>query len=577
MPLLTNQKSRLLGGGQRVTYLLRDEFTTDRAAGAVHGTAAEPGPGGNRTVTDTASRLSIAAGDLVLAGGKVFPAFGDPGLWYASEARAAGKIVGFQFAMVLDGRFHAGWDINATGAADISAFYINGPAFYLRPGTAVVLGALTYATDYQCAVVLKASGGDLFVRGGAYTNWTLLYSDAQYAITPVYPVVSNYDANARVRYVVRPETLWSLTPLLADAFAGAGPTWTNRLGTFGAAAGVGAFSALTDGVGLTTVAVSTPDVLHDAKVTRTAGNAGVVVRWADASNYIYAYLLNDGANKVTLRKVVAGTDSEVLAPTAITYAAGAVLCVIAAGTKFRVFYNNLNVGAEQTISDAGLQAATSVGLYSTDIGNTFDDATTRARGTAGEYNDLGRYFPGVILNYLFAVGDSKTADDAWLQWLAHTLDRRGAIKYNELLPRFGVPGYTAATLRAYVDTNLAAVTGTANVITLNLGANDVGALPAEAAWKADMIAMIGAFRAKWPQCHIYIARPWRRNYATECDTLATWIADIVAGYPSGVHLGMDERVWMENGDDGAAYTTDGIHYNAAAQPIAAAAWAAVIA
>jgi hypothetical protein len=30
-----------------MAYLLQDEFTTDRAAGAVNGTAAEPGPGGN--------------------------------------------------------------------------------------------------------------------------------------------------------------------------------------------------------------------------------------------------------------------------------------------------------------------------------------------------------------------------------------------------------------------------------------------------------------------------------------------------------------------------------------------------
>ena len=48
--------------------LLRDEFTTDVAAGSVNSTAAEPGPG-TRAVVDAASKISISSGALQVAQG----------------------------------------------------------------------------------------------------------------------------------------------------------------------------------------------------------------------------------------------------------------------------------------------------------------------------------------------------------------------------------------------------------------------------------------------------------------------------------------------------------------------------
>jgi hypothetical protein len=39
---------------------------------------------------------------------------------------------------------------------------------------------------------------------------------------------------------------------------------------------------------------------------------------------------------------------------------------------------------------------------------------------------------------------------------------------------------------------------------------------------------------------------------------------------------MDERVWLEGGDDGATMTTDGVHYSSAGQTACAAAWQTVL-
>lgn len=131
-------------------------------------------------------------------------------------------------------------------------------------------------------------------------------------------------------------------------------------------------------------------------------------------------------------------------------------------------------------------------------------------------------------------------------------------------------------MKTYVDANLSSVNGTARWVWLNFGANDVGSMPAEATWKANMTSIINSVRAKWPGVKVFITRPWRRNFATECNTLASWITDICALYASDVVVGDDERIWLENGDNGTTRTDDGIHPNAGAQSIEAAVKIAVM-
>jgi hypothetical protein len=70
-------------GAAGIGYLLKDDFSTNVAAGSVDGSASSPGPGGNRTVVDTDSLLSVATGALAINGGRgtpvmVIPVFGGP-------------------------------------------------------------------------------------------------------------------------------------------------------------------------------------------------------------------------------------------------------------------------------------------------------------------------------------------------------------------------------------------------------------------------------------------------------------------------------------------------------------------
>lgn len=166
-----------------------------------------------------------------------------------------------------------------------------------------------------------------------------------------------------------------------------------------------------------------------------------------------------------------------------------------------------------------------------------------------------------------AVGDSKTivSVNTWPASLTSTLNVNENARYAKI-GFAAASGRTVATAQDNIDAELAAITDTASKVFLNLGVNDAMAgLPAEAAWKADYLYILDALHTKWPGATVYLTRPWTRGEATDCNTLATWIADCQALRPTFSSLGDDERVWLEGGDDGVTMTTDGVHYSAAGQ------------
>jgi lysophospholipase L1-like esterase len=135
-----------------------------------------------------------------------------------------------------------------------------------------------------------------------------------------------------------------------------------------------------------------------------------------------------------------------------------------------------------------------------------------------------------------------------------------------------------ASMKALIDADLAARTEPAvQAVLFNLGANDMNALPAEAVWESDALYIIDAIRAKWPSAKVYIMRPWTRGAGmATANTLAGWIGTVVAARPGGAFLGPDERVFLENGDNGVTYTIDGTHPNAAGYALTAAQWKTVL-
>lgn len=250
---------------------------------------------------------------------------------------------------------------------------------------------------------MRATGIHWFIRGGTFTNWTMLYPSVTGGTGAGVPVIGTGSTTAvyAADFMRVPLSLVLFAPIASDAFTrangalgntggggseesgGSGLAWTAQAGTWGVATNKAACSALT-GAGFATANASSVNVMIEAVVTRSAGNAGLVARYADANNYIIAY--HDGTN-MHLDKVVAGTPTSLI-NAATTYSATARTILSLSGTGVRLYYNEALVGAQQTVSDAGLQTGTAHGLYTTDTGATFDNFVVWAKGVAGEYDGL---------------------------------------------------------------------------------------------------------------------------------------------------------------------------------------------
>lgn len=368
-------------------YSLFDQFITARSAGAVNGTSAEP-VGGTRTVTDASNKISITGGKVSFATG----ATANSGIWYSQQTRSAGKTLLTTFN-VASGRFNFGWDSNQ--AASVTDGYDVGATGALRAlvnATAVEVSAFSFATDYQVALVMRDTGMFYYIKGGIYTNWTLLYissllNSAYYPGIVTLTTSSVFTAdNIRV-----PVATYIPVPLASDGFSatttdGQGNAENNgtvgtaytAVGTWGVSGGSLSCSALSGGLGFRYLNGVSADALIDLSVTRSGGNAGIVARYVDANNYLIAY--HDGTN-TKLDKVVAGVTTNLISAAA-TYGAARVLRLILDGTSARLFYNNAAVGSAATVPSS---TSTNHGIYTTNTGNTFDNFVVWARGNSSTY------------------------------------------------------------------------------------------------------------------------------------------------------------------------------------------------
>lgn len=169
-------------------------------------------------------------------------------------------------------------------------------------------------------------------------------------------------------------------------------------------------------------------------------------------------------------------------------------------------------------------------------------------------------------------GNSKTVGDEYGNELISLMlsEESATIQTDNLAASI----MTAAKRALRIEADMASFARRANVtkVLVNLGVNEatVG-LPTEAAWKASMQTLLDAYEAEWPGVDVYLMRPWGRGLDAECNTLAGWIADLVAASAT-VHSGPDERVFLENGDDGTTYTVDGVHPTAGGYDLTAAEW-----
>jgi hypothetical protein len=252
------------------------------------------------------------------------------------------------------------------------------------------------------AIMLYSSGAALFVRGGTYTPTRMVWTTrANLAVvTPVYPAIQNFDGQPLLNALIG-DQLATLPRVLAyDTFTrGDGAlgtslnldpearpitplSWLENVGTWAVSTNKAVCAAVTGDIGIVTVDAGTPNILAGVAITKGTGKTGLVLRYADSDNYVYAY--HDGTN-CGLVKHLSGGDADVIAPTATTYSAGKPLQVIADGPTFSLFYNGARVGVISTVSDATLQTGTRVGLFNSVADGSFGAFEVNARGTEGQH------------------------------------------------------------------------------------------------------------------------------------------------------------------------------------------------
>lgn len=366
-------------------YYLYDTFDdTPLAAGSVNGTQAEP-VGGVRTVVDTNSKISVSGGVLSLATG----AATNNNVNYPSQARAAGKVL-LATATLADtsGILGIGFEAAPQSGAVRNSIRFSATTGIQseQNGALVLVGAYSAATEYKIALVMRTSGNFLFIKGGSFINWTMLWLhgfDTAAALPEIW--IGNTTTTATVDNFNIAKRLY-LPPVLqsdgmsAETTDGAGNAEANGavgntydgVGTPSVAAGVRGFSALSGGgLGVSVLACSSSDVNIEASVTRTSGSAGIIARRADASNYIQC--LHNGTN-VVVSQVVEGS-STTLSTTAVTYSAGATMRFCVDGTAYRAFYNNTAAGTGTVPASTN----TNHGIITNNLSGSFDNLVIWAR------------------------------------------------------------------------------------------------------------------------------------------------------------------------------------------------------
>ena len=181
------------GGGSEyvfTNFLLRDDFIADDAGPLATPRISLPGPG-TLTLVQTDGQFSISGGKLAFPAQST-PVMGDQSLWGEVLTRVAGRavigVVNFSTASYMA----LGYDSEQSGTVDDRAISLSGGTW--SADGAIELGATaSTTTDYKLCIVARSLGGFYFIKGGSFTDWTLVWVSPTGSAS-VYPVFANYDS-----------------------------------------------------------------------------------------------------------------------------------------------------------------------------------------------------------------------------------------------------------------------------------------------------------------------------------------------------------------------------------------------
>lgn len=430
--MLTRRLGWRIGGkwhanfpGTPFNWVFRDRFFTDRAAGTVDGTAAEPGPG-SRTVTDVEGAIYIE--DDRLRGMRQYTSavWGEAKVVWPALTRAIGRTLCALVTPADAGEFLA---FGLASADDIGSPLDDGLAWLFTlsdgqvatPGQAIVLDSglrFVYNQQYFVAIAYNDLGGYVLLSCFAAYSGDVMLDQVGIPQFPsarvlwfhnggtdnLYPFVSalndvgypySYPRGhciEDVRALDVPD--WSAADFLAafadrftraDSNSALGNSWTAKSGTVWGISSNRAYWVSGSGFqfahhemggydGILQATIRTPDDM-------TGQSFGLVVRMVDDSNYLR--LWNNGGTASWYLQVwkSGGYDSNIHAWNH-TIAAGTEyrLTLFMYGNKYKLFVDGDNCSATTWIADSGnnFLTATKAGFFAVNTigaGCRWDDIT----------------------------------------------------------------------------------------------------------------------------------------------------------------------------------------------------------
>lgn len=533
--------------------ILRDAFTTTESAPMVSPRTCEPGPG-TLTIVDTGNKLSIASGLLTLS--TVTGAFSDPRVSNAATTRTPGRA--FIVTDITGSSWRIGWANSGDTSVRSGGLALSGGFYHYDNGVAVGQKVLKASVTYSMLIIQQNWGAMLAVKGGAWADWSLL------------GIATNRDV-AALNGEATQKIYWD--------YNSAGVT----IGEIAVQDWGGNWSRSYNYAQVYEFLPTSGDTY-----TATSGDMYITISWVPASGTVLDLMFrrtddnntwvirgSQSGSTIKLFEKVAGVETE-RGTAAFTWGTAVLVHVWVRAEAGRIAFG---VTGQSGVYTSGTYNSGVTGIKVTSTGSN-DLAFMMAWGLTLPALPTS---PGARPFNIFALGDSKTGgsgDDplpamtgGYIQYLCQNLETaRGAGAF-ERPARYSLGGGTSVTIESALTGQLSSRAHVADYVLVNIGANDATAGTSEANFKTAYGSILDKCHTKYPAAEIHCMLVWVRDYLSQCNSINTWIAAVIAdGRSSWAFVGPDERVFLEGGDNGVTYTADGVHPNHAGYLLTAQKW-----
>lgn len=415
-------QSQISFGG--VSYLLRATFdATDQGYvnGQVLDTVSEGVQDGQLTVIELDGTLAIVSNEMAFTAQST-PVAGEQGMYSQIVTKALGRgllcsinivdnkevwpgIGWFSSTVLVQANSKYGLYLDFRLGQDSFKLIIQGAV-----GVKIVSGSIS--TDYQLAIILGGSdinslpyyngqtkadyvyGAWFLIKGGAFTDWTLLWITSLDNTASLYAALSNWNSTGTLDdFRVPDRDLSAIQDAVTNfsSFAAAngtsldtiipevGTAWTEQSGNWD----IQSNRANPDGAAIATIVAGVADIMADCVVNGgVADNPSIVLRFSDTSNYWY--LQADRANNQLELHEINVTIDTVRANAAV---------VINDSTDY-----DLRVIADAQVIDGFLDAANKISYGSAVLNETETVHGIRAENTVGQFDNFA-IFPRTATIY----------------------------------------------------------------------------------------------------------------------------------------------------------------------------------